>query len=89
MYTVEWLTGHSVINPSNVVLSEMFASASSNVTVFLRLFLDGISQEQPESFTIQLSLVDGVSPPEGSFFRNEIEITIIDSDSRLLQHNCY
>ena len=62
----------------------MPVSANSKVTLSLRLIPDSIAQEQPETFTVQLSLAGGVTPPEDSFFRNEIEITIIDSDSKLL-----
>ena len=77
----EGITSDFYINPPSVLVSDMPVSANIKVTLSLRLTTDSIAQEQPETFTVQLSLADGVTPPEDSFFRNEIEITIIDSDS--------
>ena len=45
---------------------------------------DGVAQENNETFTIELCPTAGSQQPtgDGVFFRNMVEITIIDSDSK-------
>ena len=52
----------------------------SNVAVIFRV--DSIALEPNEIFTLILDPVVAPNPREGLFFRNSIEVTIVDSDSK-------
>ena len=52
----------------------------SNVVLTFRM--DSIAQEPNETFTLTLDPLIAPNPREGLFFRNTIEVTILDSDSK-------
>ena len=52
----------------------------SNVVLTFRV--DSIAQEPNETFTLTLDPLVAPNPREGLFFRNTIEVTIRDSDSK-------
>ena len=54
-----------------------------NVVFILRM--DSIAQENNETFTIELVPRAGTNIPtgDGAFFENTVEVTIIDSDSKV------
>ena len=54
--------------------------AISNVVLTFRV--DSIAQEPNETFTLTLDPLVPPNPREGLFFRNTIEVTIRDSDSK-------
>ena len=52
----------------------------SNVELTFRV--DSIAQEPNEIFTLILDPAVAPNPREGLFFRNSIEVTIVDSESK-------
>ena len=52
----------------------------SNVVLTFRV--DSIAQEPNETFTLTLDPLVAPNPREGLFFRNSIEVSIMDSDSK-------
>ena len=50
----------------------------SNVVLTFRV--DTIAQESNETFTLTLDPLVAPNPREGLFFRNSIEVTIVDHD---------
>ena len=52
----------------------------SNVVLTFRV--DSIAQEPNETFTLTLDPVVAPNPRVGLFFRNSIEVSIVDSDSK-------
>ena len=51
-------------------------------SVVLTFRMDRIAQEPNETFTLTLDPLVAPNPREGLFFRNSIEVTIRDSDSK-------
>ena len=54
---------------------------ANNVVVTFRV--DSIAQEANETFTLWLEPLGGLYPREGVFFRDTIQVTIMDSDSKI------
>ena len=60
----------------------MRASSSGAIgNVVLTFRVDAVAQEPKETFTLTLDPLAFV-PPRGFFFRNTIDVTIVDSDSK-------
>ena len=57
--------------------------------VILTFHVDSIAQEPNETFTLTLVPFVAPNPREGLFFRNTIEVTILDSDSKDNANNYY
>ena len=55
------------------------SGATSNVVLTFRV--DSIAQEPSETFTLTLDPLVPPNPRDGLFFRNTIQVTIVDSDS--------
>ena len=51
-------------------------------SVVLTFRVDSIAQEPNETFTLTLVPVVPPNPREGLFFRNSIEVSIVNSDSK-------
>jgi hypothetical protein len=49
--------------------------------VLLTFRVDTIAQEPNETFTLTLDPIVQPNPREGLFFRNSIQVTIVDNDS--------
>ena len=65
----------------NTVRARALISGSiSNVVLTFRV--DSIAQEPNETFTLTLDPLVAPNPREGLFFRNSIEVSIMDSDSK-------
>ena len=63
----------------------MIAGAFINNTdyVYVIFHMDNISQEPNETFTLRLDPDIPLPPMDGLFFRDTIQMTIVDSDSKL------
>ena len=59
------------------------ALANGAIASIVLIFrVDSITQEPNETFTLTLVPVVAPNPGEGLFFRNTIEVSIVDSDSK-------
>jgi hypothetical protein len=68
-----------IVNTATVRVSAS-ASQPNNVDVILRI--DTIAQEPNETFTLTLIPSNALTPREGLFFKDTMQVTIVDSNSK-------
>ena len=66
----------------NTEIVRALASATQPDDVEVILLIDTIAQEPNETFTLTLDPITAPTPRENLFFRNTIQVTIVDSDSK-------